>query len=278
MRPLIVANWKMNPLTLKGAKLLFNSVKKDSRNIKNVEVVICPPFVYLSHIGAFASAKGFGGLHLGSQDCFWEQSGAFTGEVSPVMLKDLGVEYVIIGHSERRRYFQETNRMINKKLKAVLSAKLKPILCIGETEKERRTGKTNVVLKKQLQENLEGIEDCKPGIRAKLGAGLKIENLIITYEPVWAIGTGNFCQPVEARKTSLVIKKTLVQIFNKSTAQKISILYGGSVNSKNARDYIKEAQMDGLLVGGASLQAKEFIRILKKVSTTGLSFRVVIRP
>lgn len=245
MKSLIVANWKLNPQTLIEAKKLFNSVKKGIRNIKKVEIVICPPFLYISDLKKLADQKLTPNLKFGAQDCFWENKGAFTGEISPSMLKNLGCQYVILGHSERRRYFQESDEMINKKIKAAISENLKPILCIGETEDERKEGKTFKVLKNQLQKNLAKIEKSK----------LKIGSLIVAYEPVWAIGTGNPCEPKEAKKVFLFLKKILKNSI---------ILYGGSVNSENAINYLKESGFQGLLVGGASLKAKEFIEIVKK--------------
>jgi triosephosphate isomerase len=240
---LIVANLKCNPTTLKEAKFLFNSIRKGLRNFKNVEVVICPPFIYLPivHRSSFK---------LGAQDCFWEEKGAFTGEISPKMLKNLGVKYVIIGHSERRQILKETDEMINKKLKAVIKAKLRPILCIGETEKERKKGKTFQVLKSQIKKALSGISSFT----------VHRSKFIFAYEPVWAIGTGNPCQPKEAKEVLIFLKKITKQLNNLPTQQ--LILYGGSVNSQNAKDYI-EVGFDGLLVGGASLNPKEFIEIVK---------------
>ena len=242
MKPIIVANWKMNPLTLVEAKKLFLGVKKGIS--KKAEVVVCPPFIFLSALS---------GLKLGGQNCFWEEKGAFTGEVSAKMLKNLGCQYVILGHSERRRYFQETDETINKKLKAAIEAKLIPIFCVGETKEEREQDKTEEVLKKQIIGGLEGISNSK------------FSNGIIAYEPVWAIGTGNPCDTNEAQTMNLVIRKILGGIYNSSFSRKIPILYGGSVNSKNAEGYIKEAGFEGLLVGGASLDAKEFIKITKSV-------------
>jgi triosephosphate isomerase len=244
MKTLIVANWKCNPTTLKGAKLLFNSVQKGIKNIKNAEIVICPPFIYLPILSSVISHQS--SVKLGAQDCFWEEKGAFTGEVSPKMLKDLGCQYVIIGHSERRRYFKETDEMINKKIKAALEVKLKPILCIGETEAERKKGETFKVLKKQVSTAFKNISSI---INHQ-------SSVIIAYEPIWAIGTGNPCLPPEAKKVLLFLRKSL---------RKTSILYGGSVNSENARDYLKKAGFQGLLVGGASLNAQEFIKIVKNV-------------
>ena len=216
MKILIVANWKMNPQTLKGAKLLFDGVK----NIKNTKIVICPPFVYLSALRA-----------AGAQDVFWENSGAYTGEISSLMLKNMGVKYVIVGHSERRKYFKETDEMINKKVKAVLEQNLKPILCI---------------------ENISQIKKDLKGISKK-----QLANLILAYEPVFAIGTGRPCSIEKAKKINSSIKKIL--------GRKIPILYGGSVNSQNAKEYIKVAGFQGLLIGGASLKPKEFIDIIKTI-------------
>ena len=229
---LIVANWKMNPSTLKGAKLLFNSVKKGIKRAcpeqsQRVEVVICPPFPYLSNFEFRIS-----NFELGAQDCFWEERGAFTGEVSPKMLKDLGCQYVIIGHSERRKYFKETNEMLSKKIKAVLKAGLKPILCIDKIS--------------QIPNDIE------PRPFLNKGRG-KIENLIIAFEPVFAIGTGKPCSIEKAKR----IRKRINNNF---------VLYGGSVNSQNARDYITTAEFQGLLVGGASLDPKEFVEIVKSIS------------
>ena len=227
-KPLIVANWKCNPTTLAEAKRLLNSVKKGAKNIKNVEVVICPPFVYL----ATSNKQQATGIKLGAQDCFWEESGAFTGEVSPKMLRNLGLKYVIIGHSERRKNFKETDEIINKKIKAALKNNLQPILCIEKIS--------------QIKKALKGISKEK------------IKKIIVAYEPVWAIGTGRACGIPRARRVNLSIRKIL--------GKKISVLYGGSVSSQNAADFIKGAKFQGLLIGGASLDAKEFIKILKAVS------------
>jgi triosephosphate isomerase len=222
MKKLIIANWKMNPDSIKEAKKLFNAVKK-------TKAIICPPFSYLSV---------FKYKFLGAQDCHWEQSGAFTGEVSSKMLKGLGCKYVIIGHSERRKYFKETDETINRKLKAALRVGLKPILCVGE-EKGKNVGK---VINNQLNKDLKTITNKD------------LKKIIIAYEPIWAIGTGNFCSASKANKVRNFIKTILDN----------KVLYGGSVNSKIAKNYIKIG-FDGLLVGGASLNAKEFVKIVKNV-------------
>jgi len=215
---LVVANWKMNPQNLAEAKKLFSSVVKGVRGIKKAEIVICPPFVYLPILTLIEKTSRTS-LKLGAQDCFWKEKGAFTGEVSPMMLKDLGYQYVIVGHSERRKYLKETDEMINKKIKAALKVGLKPILCIDETS--------------QIPKN--------------------IENLIIAYEPLFAIGTGKPCSLEQAKKIRSKIKHSIV-------------LYGGSVNSKNAVNYIKQAGFQGLLIGSASLRTKEFIKIVRSVA------------
>lgn len=255
MKPLIVANWKMNPQTLKEAEWLFNLVKRGVAGIKKAEVVICPPLLYLFPLAERFVIRRNIKIGVGAQDVFWEEKGAFTGEISPPMLKNLGVKYVIIGHSERRRHLSETDEMINKKIKAVLRAKLTPILCIGETQEEKEKGETENILQNQITCALRNV------------SGFSLQNLrfIIAYEPVWAIGTGNPCDTEEAQKMSLLIRKIISKIYSHKLTQNIKILYGGSVNSKNAGGYVKEAGLQGLLVGGASLDAQEFVGIVKSV-------------
>ena len=233
MKNLIVGNWKMNPESLKEAQKLFNSIKSGKS-----EFIVCPPFVYLS------SLKG----KLGAQNCFYEDKGAYTGEISASMLKNLGCEYVIIGHSERRQYFKENNEIVNKKIKKALSLGLKPILCIGETEKEREEEKTDQIIKDEIIYGLEGIPASKAPI--------------IAYEPIWAIGTGNACDVEEAQRMGLLIRKIVSKTYNLSVSKNLCLLYGGSVNSSNASSYLKEAGFNGLLVGGASLKADEFNKII----------------
>ncbi len=244
MKNLIVANWKMNPENAKEAKKLFDAVKKGIRGIKNSDVVICPPFVYVSSFKFHVS-----GLALGAQDVFWEDKGAYTGEVSPSQLQDEKVEYVIVGHSERRKYFGETDETINKKLKKVLAVGLKPILCVGENEGEDPSS----ILEKQITGALKNIS--RDGIK----------HITIAYEPVWAIGTGNNCSPDKAMTSLLVIKKLISQLYNRELADAVRVLYGGSVSSQNSARYIKEAGFNGLLVGGASLKADEFTAIVKSI-------------
>lgn len=262
-KTLIIANWKCNPVTPKEAEHLFTAIKNGIGRIEGVEVVICPPFIWLSLLSAStksAAPAGGQGPVFGAQDCFWEGKGAYTGEVSSLMIKNLGCQYVIIGHSERRKHFQETDEVINKKLKAALKARLKPILCVGEEARDafnsegRPVNEMSLVVAEQLEKDLSGISLSR------------IRDMIIAYEPIWAIGTGNPCSSDDAMKAALFIRKTLNKLYNRTIAEKVKILYGGSVNSQNAVDYTKGARMDGLLVGGASLNASEFVKIVKKVS------------
>ncbi len=242
---LIIANWKCNPSSLKGAKLLFGQVKKGMKKIKNTEVVICPPFVYIPFFGR---QSGRSNLTLGAQDVFWKE-GAFTGEVSGKMLRDLDCKYVIVGHSERRA-LGETNETINKKIKSCFNAKLVPIFCVGESLEERKAGKAPLIIKNQIKEGLKGIS------RKAIG------NLIIAYEPIWAISTGQFCNFDEAMTMCLLIRKNLTDIYNRRISKNIRVIYGGSVKADNVLGYIKEANMDGVLAGGASVDAREFIALL----------------
>jgi triosephosphate isomerase len=237
MKNLIVANWKMNPSTQKEAKEIFSAYGGPASgwDENNAEVVVCPPFVYLSLLN---------GLTLGAQGVYSEEKGAFTGAISATMLKDLGVEYVIIGHSERRKYFHETDESVNKKIKISLQAGLKVILCIGETTEERETGKKNEVLERQIKKGLESVED--------------LSNINVAYEPVWAIGTGNNCSIEETKESIDFIKKFV--------PENTRILYGGSVKSENSEDYIKKSGANGLLVGGASLDPEEFIKIVRSAN------------
>lgn len=242
MKKLIVANWKMNPQSVAEAKRLFAAVSKTARGLKNVEAVICPPFPYLYTLHPTPYTL------LGGQDVFWEQSGAYTGAVSPQMLKALGARYVIIGHSERRRHFGETDQIINKKVQAALAGGLKVILCVGETLQERKRGHTKQVLRRQLKKDLKNVW--------KLGTGnWKLRNrLAIAYEPVWAIGTGIPETPQNANAAAALIWKIL--------GASPRVLYGGSVNAQNIGKYLAMPQISGALVGGASLSSQEFGRIL----------------
>ena len=257
-RILLIANWKMNPVSQREVERLFDNIDKGIRNIKSlkdgaIEIVICPPLVYLGST-CLPTRQGIKSLKsrikFGGQNCHWEEKGSYTGEISARMLRDLGCKYVIVGHSERRKYFNETNEMINKKLLAAFRAGLKPILCVGEEKGEDMA----LTVKSQLVEGLKRIN------RAQM------RDLIIAYEPVWAIGTGNPCQTSNALEVTIYIRKILTELYNRKLAEEIPVLYGGSINSKTAKDYLKIG-MDGLLVGGASLDSAEFVRIIREINS-----------
>ncbi|HAP67633.1 MAG TPA: triose-phosphate isomerase [Nitrospinae bacterium] len=252
-KPLIVGNWKMNNTTVESIDLT-DRLKKAVENIKGVEIVVVPPFTSLDKVrGAIKGSN----IKLGAQNLFWEDKGAYTGEVSPLMIEDLGCEYVIIGHSERREYFKESDEIINKKIKAALQNKLKAIVCVGETLKEREESKTIEVIESQIRNGLEGI----------LSSELRITDhemrLVIAYEPVWAIGTGRNATPSQANEVHAYIRKLLSQIFNEGIASNIKILYGGSVKPSNSAELMSEKEIDGALVGGASLEADSFAEIIR---------------
>jgi triosephosphate isomerase len=237
-KKIIVANWKMNPQTLKEAEAIFSSLKTGFKKLKKVEIVVCPPFVYLSSLKEKAKKLA---VQLGAQNCFWEEKGAFTGEISPLMLRNMKVSYVIIGHSERRRLFFEDDEIILKKVKAVLKNKMTPIICVGETKEEREKGLTFEVLKRQTESILKGIQKSN------------LPKIILAYEPVWAIGTGSSCSQEDAVSAILFLRKLAAEKFGKKLGNEIRILYGGSVNQKNVGLYLSEPWIDGVLIGSASL-------------------------
>jgi triosephosphate isomerase len=237
MKNLIIGNWKMNPQSYLEAEDLVKNIINGIEDTKDVSIVVCPPFTWVTDF----SHKNKSFVSFGAQNVFYEDKGAYTGEISAQMLKNSNVEYVIIGHSERRKYFGETNEIINKKVKKALEVGLKVIFCIGETEEERNAGKKNEILETQIKEGLFGIDN--------------LEDISVAYEPVWAIGTGNNCSVEETKET--------VEYIRKFVKPETKILYGGSVKSDNSGAYIKEAGANGLLVGGASLNAEEFVKIVK---------------
>ncbi len=248
MKKLIIANWKMNPATLQEAVILARKIEKDIPKTPNVEVVIAPPFPFLVPVaGALKKSK------LGAQNMFWEKEGARTGEISYMMLKNLCVSYCIIGHSERRA-LGETDGEINKKIKAALKSRIVPVLAIGE-KKRMPESSMRRVLETQLKKDLSGISK------------ISFKNGVIAYEPVWAIGTGLSATPWHAHKALGIIRETLKRLW-KTKHVPTRILYGGSVNAKNAGPFVstKGGGMDGMLVGGASLNAKEFIGIIRAVA------------
>jgi len=239
MRRLMIAgNWKMNKTVAEGVDLV-RKLSYATNNITSLDILVCPTFTALKSVSE--AIKGTN-IKLGAQNMFWEESGAYTGEISPLMIKDVGCEYVIIGHSERREYFGETEETVNKKLKSALSYSLKPILCIGEKLAERESGATERVLETQIVGALDGF------------SAVEMEQIIIAYEPIWAIGTGKTATPEIADSTQKFIRDKIASIFNSQLANKIRILYGGSVKPDNAKDLLSCENIDGALVGGASLE------------------------
>jgi len=244
MRKTIIAgNWKMNK-TVGEAISLVKELKNLLKDIDDREIVICPPFTSLAPVAAELKASN---IALGAQNMHFEKQGAFTGEISPSMLKEIGVKYVIIGHSERRHILNEDDELINKKIKSALENKLKPILCVGETLEERNKDKTKNIVGEQINQGLKDIK--KP--------------VTIAYEPVWAIGTGKTATSEQAEEVHLFIRKLLSELFDEKTAENTSILYGGSVKPQNIKELISKDDIDGALVGGASLDAKSFTEIVK---------------
>lgn len=253
MKKLIIANWKMNPASLKEAQKMFSMLKLGVKNSK-AQLVVCPPFVYLNE-----AKKVFenGLIKIGAQNCFWEDTpiggGAFTGEVSAKMLKNIGARYVILGHSERRINMGETTEQVNKKIKAVLENGLVPVICFGESLVERQQSQSFISIEKELNEMLEKISKDN------------IAKIIFAYEPDWAIGTNNNCLADDVLTMALFVKKILGEKYGKRIKESIKFLYGGSVNLSNAKSYLENEAINGLLIGGASLNIKEFLSILSLV-------------
>ncbi len=249
MIKLIVANWKMNK-TVEESCLLANELKNLLKNEKNVDIAVCPAFTSLHPVSK--ELKG-SNIKLGAQNMHFENSGAYTGEVSPSMIKDLGCEFVIIGHSERRESFNEDDSLINKKLAAALRNGLKPILCIGENWEQRLNEETEDILEYQLLKCLSGIESIK--------------DLVIAYEPIWAISKGNPNQKAatkaDAEESHLFIRKVISGIYEEETAKNVRIIYGGSLKPENAKELLSMPNINGGLVGNASLNAKSFAEIVK---------------
>lgn len=244
-RKVIAGNWKMNMLpgeTINFIEQIAPMVKKSEN-----EIILCVPFTDIFY--AWHSLEG-SNIKLGAQNMHWEESGAYTGEVSGQMLKSVGVEYVIIGHSERRAYFAETDETVNKKIKAVFANDLKPILCVGESLDQREAGKTEEIITNQTEKALEGLTNEQ------------IKNTIIAYEPIWAIGTGKTATAEDANNSIKAIRNKIEALYGKDVAQEVIIQYGGSVKSSNAKELFETSDIDGALVGGASLKPDEFAKIV----------------
>jgi len=249
-KPLIAGNWKMFK-TGPEAKELTSRLKSLVSDIVDVDVMVAPPFTALAVV---AEAAQDSVIYLGAQDLFWETEGAYTGQISAPMLTAAGCSYVIIGHSERRQFFGETNKTVNRKIKAALEGELIPVLCVGESEAQRDNEQTFSVVKTQLKEGLEGIDT--PGL----------ERLIVAYEPIWAIGTGKTATSEQAQEVHEFIRKQMETIGGNSIAKTLRILYGGSVKPKNIAGLMAKDDIDGALVGGASLDADTFAGIIRPCS------------
>ncbi len=246
-KKIIAANWKMYK-TIKDAENFLREFLSLSNNYTEKEVVICPPFTSLFLVREYIKDTPY---KLGAQNLFWEKEGAYTGEISPIMLRDLGCEYVIIGHSERRQYFGEDDEIVNKKLKSAFDNGLIPILCIGEKWEEREKGKTNDIIIKQINGALEGLDKEN------------VKKLVIAYEPVWAIGTGHSARGEDANEVASLIREIIEKKYSGVVAQEIRIQYGGSVNPKNISEFLSQPEIDGALVGGASLNPQTFWEIVR---------------
>ncbi len=245
--PFIAGNWKMNTTVSEAAELV-KEMRQELDAIAGVEKAVCPPFISLEAVRKIIEGSS---IKLGAQNLYFEEKGAYTGEISPLMLADT-CEFVIIGHSERRQYFGETGKVVNKKIQAALRVGLKPILCVGEKLEENEAGRTEKVIVEQLRSSLSGID--------------AVDDLIIAYEPIWAIGTGKAATSKQANETISFIRHNVAKLYDEDIAQRMRILYGGSVNAANAAEFLSQPEIDGALVGGASLKASEFISIVKQAS------------
>lgn len=245
--PLIAGNWKMNT-TLAEASVLVTEMREGLERIEGVEKVLCPPFLSLSLVRELLQGLS---IKVGAQNMHFEEKGAYTGEISPLMLKEL-CDFVILGHSERREHFKETDQMVNEKVKAALAVGLTPILCVGERLEEREAGRAEEVVVRQGRAALQGIESP--------------QRMVIAYEPVWAIGTGRAETGEGANATIGIIRDTMARLYSEGIAQGIRILYGGSVIAANVAEFIRQPEIDGALVGGASLKAEEFLSIVAQTA------------
>jgi triosephosphate isomerase (TIM) len=247
-KKIIAANWKMNMTQAEAARFV-DSFLVDIGEISEVEVVIIPPFTAIAKV-----TEALGNAHhirVGAQNMYWEKNGAFTGEISASLLRDLFVHYVVLGHSERRTLFGETDETVNRKVRAAYEAKLRPIVCVGETLEQRDKGNVEEILSIQLQGSLAGVTPKQ------------LQDTVIAYEPVWAIGTGRNATPAQAQEAHAFIRQTLREMTDKPTADRVRIQYGGSVKPENARELLSQKDIDGALVGGASLDPRSFAQIVK---------------
>lgn len=247
--PMIAGNWKMNT-TLAEASALVKEMREGLEHMTSVETVLCPPFLSLPLVKELLLGLS---IKVGAQNMHFEERGAYTGEISPLMLCGI-CEYVILGHSERRQYFGETDEVVNDKIRAALAVELTPILCVGERLEQKEAGNTEEVVTRQVIGALNGIES--------------LIGMVIAYEPIWAIGTGRAETGEGANAIIAIIRNTVARLYGEGTAQEIRILYGGSVTAANIAEYVKQSEIDGALVGGASLKAKEFLTIVAQTAAT----------
>lgn len=249
-KPMIAGNWKMN-MTAKDAKQLVADILKNTSDVKRgeVDILVAPPYTALSSVSEILTSSS---IFLAGQNMYWEEKGAFTGEISPVMLKDVGCSHVIIGHSERRQYFGESNDTVNKKLISAFSHGLIPILCVGESLEEREAGQTTSIIEEELERGLNGL------------TSKQLKSMIIAYEPIWAIGTGRTASPEQAEEVHSFIRGWIKSRGGGETSEAVQILYGGSVKPENIEGLMAMKNIDGGLVGGASLKADSFSQIIRR--------------
>lgn len=245
--PFITGNWKMNK-TVEEACDLVRRLKVAIAGVEGVEVAIAPPFTALYAV--LQELQG-SAIHLSAQNLFWEEKGAYTGEVSPGMLKEVGCEYVIIGHSERRQFFGETDETVNRRMKAALGQGLKPIFCLGETLREREEGETFPLLERQAEGGLRDLGEKE------------MKSVVVAYEPIWAIGTGKTATPQQAEEVHRFIRERIERIYSRQIAEEVRIQYGGSVTPENVKGLMSQSNIDGALVGGASLKSETFSKIVR---------------
>lgn len=252
MKKFVIGNLKMNLLSVSERNIYLKGMERvlAGKKFPDTEIVLCPPFVHLENFGKWKNKK----VMRGAQDMFFENKGSFTGEISPVMLKNFGCNYVIVGHSERRRYFGENGEFINHKIIAALNHGIRPILCVGETKEEKENDQTMRVIASQLKEALMDVSRMKVG------------QVVIAYEPIWSVGTDVVPSSNEIMSAKLLIRKILVELFGKKYADQVAVLYGGSVNAKTVKQVCIDSEVDGALIGRESLQPREFVKITEIIN------------
>ncbi len=246
-KPFIAGNWKMN-MTVAEARKLALEIKNGTLNESDdVEILICPPFGSLYPVSEVLKGSA---VKLGAQNCYWEENGAFTGEMSPPMIKELGCDYTIVGHSERRSYFRETDEWVSRKARALLDVRVSPIVCVGEVLQDREAGRTNDIIRGQMLGSLDGL------------SSEDMLQVVLAYEPVWAIGTGKTASPEQAQEVHAFMRNILIDLYGLDVALRVRIQYGGSVKPENVTALMGQPDIDGALVGGASLEAASFLKLV----------------